>query len=85
MRSPRRRLLPTLVFVTLLVFAPWAWAQESDAQPDSESTRIDRILRQMSDFLTSAQSFGFTAHELIDEVEEGKRIQYSNSRSVVVR
>jgi hypothetical protein len=39
----------------------------------------------MSDFLTSAQSFGFTAHELIDEVEEGRRIQYSNTRSVVVR
>ena len=39
----------------------------------------------MSEFLASAQSFGFTAHEVIDEVEEGRRIQYSNSRSVVVR
>ncbi len=85
MHSPQRRLLPTLVFVALLVLGPRASAQEGDVQPDSESTRIDRILRQMSDFLTSAQSFGFTAHEVIDEVEEGRRIQYSNSRSVVVR
>ncbi len=85
MHSPQRRLLPTLVFVTLLVLAPRASAQEGDAQPQSEFTRIDQILRQMSDFLTSAQSFGFTAHEVIDEVEEGRRIQYSNSRSVVLR
>ena len=85
MHSPQRRSLPTVVVVALLVFAPWASAQEGDAQADTESARIDRILRQMSDFLTSAQSFGFTAHDLIDEVEEGRRIQYSNSRSVVVR
>ena len=85
MHSPHRRPLPTLVFLILFVLASRASAQEGDAQPDSESTRIDRILRQMSDFLTSAQSFGFTAHEVIDEVEEGRRIQYSNSRSVVVR
>ena len=85
MHSPQRRSLPTVVVVSLLVFAPWASAQEGDAQADTESARIDRILRQMSDFLTSAQSFGFTAHDLIDEVEEGRRIQYSNSRSVVVR
>ncbi len=78
-------LVPTVIFATLLLLAPWAVAQEGEPQPDTESARIDRILRQMSDFLTSAQSFGFTAHELIDEVEEGQRIQYSNSRSMLVR
>ncbi len=85
MNLPRKKPLLTLVFVTLLVLAPWAVAQNGDAQPESEWARIDRILLQMSDFLTSAQSFGFTAHELIDEVEDGQRIQYSNSRSMVVR
>ena len=54
------------MFAALLFLAPWAMAQEGDAQPDSESNRIDQILRQMSDFLASTQSFGFTAHELID-------------------
>jgi len=85
MHSLQRRPLLTLVFVTLLVLGPRASAQDGNVQLDSESTRIDRILRQMSDFLTSAQSFGFTAHEVMDEMEEGRRIQYSNSRSVVVR
>ncbi len=85
MNSIRMNLVPTLIFIALLVLTPWASAQDGDDQPESEWARIDRILRQMSDFLISAQSFGFTAHELIDEVEEGQRIQYSNSRSVVVR
>ena len=85
MHSLQRKSLLTLVFVTLLLLAPRASAQDGNVQVESESTRIDRILRQMSDFLTSAQSFGFTAHEVIDEMEEGRRIQYSNSRSVVVR
>ena len=85
MNSIRMNLAPTLSFAVLLLLAPWAVAQEGEPQPDSESARIDGILRQMSDFLTSAQSFGFTAHELIDEVEEGQRIQYSNSRSMLVR
>ncbi len=85
MNSIRMTLVPTLMFAVLLLLAPWAMAQEAEPQPDSESARIDGILRQMSDFLTSAQSFGFTAHELIDEVEEGQRIQYSNSRSMLVR
>ena len=85
MNSIRMNLVPTLIFIALLVLTPWASAQDGDDQPESEWARIDRILRQMSDFLTSAPSFGFTAHELIDEVEEGLRIQYSNSRSVVVR
>ena len=84
MQSPQGRPLPTLVFVALLLLAPRVSAQDGDAQPKSESARIDQILRQMSDFLASAQSFGFTAHEVIDEVEDGRRIQYSNSRSVVV-
>ena len=81
----KKKPLLTFVFVTLFVLAPWASAQEDNDQPESEWARIDRILLQMSDFLTSAQSFGFTTHELIDEVEDGQRIQYSNSRSVVVR
>ena len=85
MNSIRMNLAPTLSFAVLLLLAPWAVAQEGEPQPDSESARIDGILRQMSDFLTSAQSFGFTAHELIDEVEEGQRIQSSNSRSMLVR
>ncbi len=85
MNSVRMILVPTVIFAALLLLAPWAVAQEGEPQPDTESARIDRILRQMSDFLTSAQSFGFTAHELIDEVEEGQRIQYSNSRSMLVR
>ncbi len=85
MNSIRMHCAPTLMFAALLFLAPWAVAQEGDAQPDSESNRIDQILRQMSDFLASTQSFGFTAHELIDEVEEGQRIQYSNSRSMLVR
>ncbi|MCZ6767730.1 MAG: DUF2092 domain-containing protein [Acidobacteria bacterium] len=85
MNLSRKKPLLSFVFVILLVLAPMASAQEGNDQPESEWARIDRILRQMSDFLTSAQSFGFTAHELIDEVEEGQRIQYSNSRSIVVR
>ena len=85
MHSLQRQSLLTLVFVTLLLLAPRASAQDGNVQLESESTRIDLILRQMSDFLTSAQSFGFTAHEVMDEMEEGRRIQYSNSRSVVVR
>lgn len=75
MNSIRMHRAPTLMFAALLCLAPWTVAQEGDAQPDSESTKIDQILRQMSDFLASAQSFGFTAHELIDQVEEGQRIQ----------
>lgn len=85
MNSSGQHLLSTLMLAVILLLAPWAVAQEGEPQPGSESARIDRILRQMSDFLTSAQSFGFTAHELIDEVEEGQRIQYSNSRSMLVR
>ncbi len=85
MSSSRQNLRSTLVLAVLLLLVPWAVAQEGGPQPDSESAKIDGILRQMSDFLTSAQSFGFTAHELIDEVEEGQRIQYSNSRSMLVR
>ncbi len=85
MNSPRQNLPSALVLAALLILAPSAVAQESSPPADSESARIDGILRQMSDFLTSAQSFGFTAHELIDEVEEGQRIQYSNSRSMLVR
>ncbi len=85
MNSIRMHRAPTLMFAALLCLAPWTVAQEGDAQPDSESTKIDQILRQMSDFLASAQSFGFTAHELIDQVEEGQRIQYSNTRSMLVR
>ena len=71
MNSIRMHCAPTLMFAALLFLAPWAVAQEGDAQPDSESNRIDQILRQMSDFLASTPSFGFTAHELIDQVEEG--------------
>ncbi len=78
-------LVPTLMFAVLLLLAPWAVAQESSLPTDSESARIDSILKQMSEFLTSAQSFKFTAHELIDQVEEDQRIQYSNSRSMLVR
>ena len=85
MNSSGQHLLSTLMLAVILLLAPSALAQEGEPQPDTESARIDRILRQMSDFLTSAQSFGFTAHELIDEVEEGQRIQYSNSRSMLVR
>ena len=85
MNSIRMTLVPTLMFAVLLLLAPWTLAQEGEPQLDRESARIDGILRQMGDFLSSAQSFGFTAHELIDEVEEGQRIQYSNSRSMLVR
>ena len=85
MNSIRMTLVPTLIFAVFLVISPWTLAQEGEPQPDSESARIDSILRQMSDFLTSALSFGFTAHELIDQVEEDQRIQYSNSRSMLVR
>jgi hypothetical protein len=85
MNSSRQNLRSTLVMAALLLLAPWVVAQEGEPQPDTESARIDSILRQMSDFLTSAQSFGFTAHELIDQVEEDQRIQYSNTRSMLVR
>jgi len=85
MKSSGQHLLSTLMFAVLLFLAPRALAQEGEPQPDSESARIDSILKQMSDFLTSAQSFGFTAHELIDQVEEDQRIQYSNTRSMLVR
>jgi hypothetical protein len=85
MKSSGQHFLSTLMFAVLLFLAPRALAQEGEPQPDTESARIDSILKQMSDFLTSAQSFGFTAHELIDQVEEDQRIQYSNSRSMLVR
>ena len=85
MKSSRQNPGSTLVLVALLLLAPRAVAQEGEPQPGSESARIDSILKQMSDFLTSAQSFRFTAHELIDQVEEDQRIQYSNSRSMLVR
>ncbi len=69
----------------LLVSGSRAGAQVGESQPEGPATKIDRILREMSGFLTSARSFGFTVHELVDEVEEGRRIQYANTRSVVVR
>ncbi len=85
MKSSGQHLLSTLMFAVLLFLAPRALAQEDEPQPGSDSARIDSILKQMSDFLASAQSFGFTAHELIDQVEEDQRIQYSNTRSMLVR
>ncbi len=85
MKSSRQNPGSTLVLAALLLLAPRVLAQEGEPQPGSESDRIDSILKQMSGVLTSAQSFRFTAHELIDQVEEGQRIQYSNSRSMLVR
>jgi hypothetical protein len=55
------------------------------ASPEDDASKIAQILRDMSDFIAGAKSFGFTAHELIDEIEGGWRIQYSNSRSFLVR
>ena len=82
-------LLFPLLFAVFISLVPGITAQDIaqdiDDQRQNELARIDQILREMSDFLSSAPSFGFTAHEIIDEVEEGRRIQYSNTRSVVVR
>ena len=47
--STRMNLVITLIFAALLL-VPWAVAQEGDAQPDTESARIDRILGQMGNF-----------------------------------
>ena len=49
MSSSRQILRSTLVLAALLL-VPWAVAQEGDAQADTESARIDRILGQMGNF-----------------------------------
>ena len=82
MKATRRTLL---VVLSLLLVAPEAVAQDAGVSAETESAKMIRILRGMSDLLSRARSFGFTVHELADEVEDGLRIQYSNTRSVVVR
>jgi hypothetical protein len=85
MNSSRKIPLSIFVLVVFMGLVTSASAQEMDDQRAQELARIDRILQEMSDFLSSAESFGFTAREVIDEVEDGRRIQYSNSRSMLVR
>ena len=77
--------LSILLIATVFLVVPMNGSQQVQDPPPSQSSRIGRALREMSDFLTSATSFGFTIHELADEVEDGLRIQYSNRRSIVVR
>ena len=80
MRRDRRVLL-----VAILVVTGAAWSVAAGAAPGVEA-QADRILRQMSDYLSTADEFTFHADVTYDEVlASGEEIEYGGTADVTVR
>ena len=53
--------------------------------PEAARVKGDELLKEMSKTLGGLQSFGYTAHELREQVKAGKKVEKSVTRQVVVR
>ena len=63
-----------------------AWAQDTPAATPEVSERADRLLRQMSDYLGSAEQFTFHADIAFDHVlPSGQKLQFAAAEDVALQ